>query len=151
VNPGLAPRTVRCATGQCPVHHQTVSGAPGWNNSNLPPLGFWKSHSAIIHRTVWCASRATASKRNGRLTGAQCADSSRRVRATPEGAPDSEQYLSGADQTVRWPRLLELQRSNPNGWVTWLAHRTVSSGAPDYPVRPSTAAQPQRLVWLLGL
>jgi hypothetical protein len=32
-------------------------------------------------------------------------------------------------QTVRWPHLSELQRSNPNGWVTWLAHRTVS-GAP---------------------
>jgi hypothetical protein len=28
-------------------------------------------------------------------------------------------------RTVWWPRLLELQRSNPNGWVTWLAHRTV--------------------------
>jgi hypothetical protein len=30
--------------------------------------------------------------------------------------------------------------------VTWLAHRTVSGGAPDCPVRPSTAAQRQRLV-----
>jgi hypothetical protein len=28
-------------------------------------------------------------------------------------------------RTVQWPRLSELQRSNPNGWVTWLAHRTV--------------------------
>jgi hypothetical protein len=28
-------------------------------------------------------------------------------------------------RTVRWPHLSELQRSNPNGWVTWLAHRTV--------------------------
>jgi hypothetical protein len=28
-------------------------------------------------------------------------------------------------QTVRWPHLSELQRSNPNGWVTWLVHRTV--------------------------
>jgi hypothetical protein len=54
-------------------------------------------------------------------------------------------------RTVRWSQLSELQRSNPNGWVTWLAHRTVSGGAPDYPVRPSTAAQPQRLVWWLGL
>jgi hypothetical protein len=54
-------------------------------------------------------------------------------------------------RTVRWPRLSELQRSNPNGWVTWLVHRTVSGGAPDCPVRPSTAAQPQRLVWWLGL
>src|SRR6187455_394402 len=28
-------------------------------------------------------------------------------------------------RTVRWSHLSELQRSNPNGWVTWLAHRTV--------------------------
>jgi hypothetical protein len=40
--------------------------------------------------------------------------------------------------TVRWPRLSELQRSNPNGWVTWLAHQTVSGGTPDSPVHPST-------------
>jgi hypothetical protein len=45
-------------------------------------------------------------------------------------------------RTVRWPHMSELQRSNPNSWVTWLAHRTVSGGAPDYPVRPSTAAFP---------
>jgi hypothetical protein len=38
--------------------------------------------------------------------------------------------------------LSELQRSNPNGWVTWLAHRTVSGGAPDYPVRPSIDSLP---------
>jgi hypothetical protein len=36
----------------------------------------------------------------------------------------------------------ELQRSNPNGWVTWLAHRTVSGGAPDYPVRHTAVAIP---------
>jgi hypothetical protein len=29
-------------------------------------------------------------------------------------------------QTVQWFDLSELQRSNPNGWVTWLAHRIVS-------------------------
>jgi hypothetical protein len=45
-------------------------------------------------------------------------------------------------RTVRWPHLSELQRSNPNGWVTWLAHRTVSGGAPDCLVRPSTVAFP---------
>jgi hypothetical protein len=28
-------------------------------------------------------------------------------------------------RTVRWPHMSELQRSNPNSWVTWLAHRTV--------------------------
>jgi hypothetical protein len=45
-------------------------------------------------------------------------------------------------RTVRWPHMSELQRSNPNGWVMWLAHRTVSGGAPDYPMRPSTAEFP---------
>jgi hypothetical protein len=28
-------------------------------------------------------------------------------------------------RTVRWPTCQKLQRSNPNGLVTWLAHRTV--------------------------
>jgi hypothetical protein len=28
-------------------------------------------------------------------------------------------------RTVQWPHMSELQWSNPNGWVTWLAHRTV--------------------------
>jgi hypothetical protein len=41
---------------------------------------------------------------------------------------------------VRWPRRQKLQRSNSNGRVTWLAHRTVSGGAPDCPVRHATAA-----------
>jgi hypothetical protein len=45
-------------------------------------------------------------------------------------------------QTVRWPSCQKLQWSNPNGWVTWLAHRTVSGGAPDCPVRPSTDSLP---------
>jgi hypothetical protein len=31
---------------------------------------------------------------------------------------------------------------NPNGWVTWLAHWTVSVCAPDCPVRPSTTTLP---------
>jgi hypothetical protein len=44
--------------------------------------------------------------------------------------------------TVRWPTCQKLQRSNPNGRVTWLAHRTVSGGAPDCPVRPSIAEFP---------
>jgi hypothetical protein len=43
-------------------------------------------------------------------------------------------------RTVRWPRSQKLQRSNPNDRVTWLAHRTVSDGAPDCPVRHTTAA-----------
>jgi hypothetical protein len=69
----------------------------------------------------------------------QCAQSqSRRQKAHRTVNSDCQVH----HRTVRWPHLSELQRSNPNGWVTWLAHRTVSGGTPDCPVRPSTAAPP---------
>jgi hypothetical protein len=42
-------------------------------------------------------------------------------------------------RTAQRPHKSELQRSNPNGWLTWLAHRTVSDGAPDCLVRHATA------------
>jgi hypothetical protein len=42
-------------------------------------------------------------------------------------------------RTVWWPSCQKLQRSESNGLVTWLAHRTVSGGAPDCPVRHTTA------------
>jgi hypothetical protein len=45
-----------------------------------------------------------------------------------------------AHRTAQRPHKSELQRSNPNGWLTWLAHRTVSGGVPDCPVRHATAA-----------
>jgi hypothetical protein len=51
-----------------------------------------------------------------------------------KGAPDSEQYLSGAAPDYLVP--LEdkasnsRQRPNPNGWVTWLAHRTIDNSHP---------------------
>jgi hypothetical protein len=43
-------------------------------------------------------------------------------------------------RTVRWPRCQKLQRSESNSRVTWLAHWTVSGGAPDCLVRQATAA-----------
>jgi hypothetical protein len=55
------------------------------------------------------------------------------VRAVVRGASDSEQFLSTTAPDCQVP--LEdkasngLKLPNPNGWVTWLAHRTVS-GAP---------------------
>jgi hypothetical protein len=41
---------------------------------------------------------------NGRLQREQCTDSSHKVRAVPEGAPDSEQDLSGAAPDCRVPQ-----------------------------------------------
>jgi hypothetical protein len=43
-------------------------------------------------------------------------------------------------RTVRWPTCQKLQRSEPNGLVMWLAHRTVSGGALDCPVRHTIEA-----------
>jgi hypothetical protein len=39
---------------------------------------------------------------------------------------------------------------NPNSWVTWLAHQTVSGGAPDCSVRPLTATCPNDYVVVEG-
>jgi hypothetical protein len=137
------------------VHHWTESGAPGAIHSELS-FGFLESRSAIIHRTVRCSTglssvpcgTATAQRSSAKVNSA-C-----RVRAAPEGAPDSEQCLSGAapdclvrHRTVRCPKMSELQRSKPskpNGWVTWLVHRTVSGA-------PIDISLPQRLVWWLVL
>jgi hypothetical protein len=99
--------------------------------------------SAIIHRTVRCASGAMATSRQRSTANAfnalQC-------------APESEQHQT-AHQTVyrtcpvhhrtaQRPHQSELQQSEPNGRLTWLAHRTVSGGAPDCPVRHATDSLP---------
>jgi hypothetical protein len=51
------------------------------------------------------------------------------VRAAARGTPDSEQCLSGAAPDCPVPLEDKASnghlRQNPNGWVTWLAHRTV--------------------------
>jgi hypothetical protein len=77
---GVPPDSVRC---------------PRPYDYKFATFGFLESHSTIIHRIVRCASGASASERNSRLQHEQCVDSSRRVRATLEGTPDSEQDLSG--------------------------------------------------------
>jgi hypothetical protein len=69
------------------------------------------------------------------------------VRTEVRGAPDSEQYLSGATRSQRSNGRL---RQNPNDWVTWLAHRTVFGGAPDCPLCPSTAATPTVVLVIEG-
>jgi hypothetical protein len=122
-------------TPDCPVCHRTVSGAPGPYNSKLATLGFLWTCSAIIHRTVRCGTGLSGTPAEQRLFGAtvDCKSveqsySTRtvraEVRAVARGAPDSEQYLSGAAPNCLVP--LEdkasngRQRPNSNGWVTWL-------------------------------
>jgi hypothetical protein len=92
-----------------------VSGARGSSTPNLPPSGIRGGRFSIIHRTVRCS------------TG---------LSDVPSGA----MVASVTVECNGRPHMSELQRSEPNGLVTWLAHRTVSSGAPDCLVRHTTEA-----------
>jgi hypothetical protein len=105
---GLAHRTVRCATEECPVHHRTVFGAPPDSvrctrefHSELATFGNLGGRSAIIHRTVRCStglsgapSGATAPSANGRLqwyrNNEQCSLRAQKSEQASEGTPDSE-------------------------------------------------------------
>jgi hypothetical protein len=108
----------------------------------------------VCHRTVRCISGVTTIQRNGRLqrllTNATVRNSARQS----QNAPDTEQCMSGVAPDCPVP--LEDRASNgrqlpnPNGWVTWLAHWTISGGAPDCLVRPSTAATPNGLLVVEG-
>jgi hypothetical protein len=131
-------------TGQCPVHHRTVSGAPEDSDSNSPPSGISRGTRAIIHRTVRCtpdsvrcsseelpqelaslgkserllhynspdmsgvhrtvrcnsgattisAPTATYDALNARAVRAE-------VRRAHTGAPDTQQYMSGAPPDIK--------------------------------------------------
>jgi hypothetical protein len=126
------------------VCHRTVSGAPPNSvrctrdsNSELLTFGNSGSHSAIIHRTVRCASGATTtSAPMVACNNIKCATVRAEVRHAPEGALDSLQDLSGAPPdcpvaqkteapTVRIQRLSDMAGAPDS--VRW---RTGLSGAP---------------------
>jgi hypothetical protein len=129
------------------VCHRTVSGAPGSYNSKLATFGFQKRHSAIIYRTVWCAtglSGAPAEQRlasatidcNGRLEATVRGQFAQKSEQPPEGAPDSEQCLSGVAPDCPVPPedkapTIETVRTLTVGWRGWrtghcpVAHRTI--------------------------
>jgi hypothetical protein len=99
-------------------------------NSKLATFGNSGSHSTIIHRTVRCAKRSNGYLRQRSSTTATlnheqcqlCAQSQSRHQMAHRTVNRS---CLVHHRTVWWPTCQKLQRSNPNGWVTWLAHRTV--------------------------
>ena len=138
---GSNKKSKRQPKGSPGLAHRTVSGAPGNPTPNLPPSGIRGGCSAIIHRTVRCSTglsgvpsgatvvcNATMKRYSARLRAQKSEQAQKAHRTVNSDCPVHH-------RTVRWPHMSELQRSEPNGWVTWLVHWTVSGGAPDCPVR----------------
>jgi hypothetical protein len=130
------------------VCHRIVSGAPPDSvrctrelEAELATFGKMGGRSAKIHRTVRCASGATATSHatvdcnafNVRLHAQRSEHKQKAHRTVYRTCPVHH-------RTAQRPHQSELQRSEPNGPLTWLAHRAVSGGAPDYLVRHATAA-----------
>jgi hypothetical protein len=114
----------------CLVCHRTVSGAPGPYSVQLSTLGFLRPRSAIIHRTVRCTSRATATSAtvdcNGHLQMLQCAQKSEQPPETHRTVNSTCPVpLEDKAPTVVCARTLMV------GWRGWrtgqcpVAHRTV--------------------------
>jgi hypothetical protein len=128
-------RNVRCTTGQCPVPQ-------GRATLNSPASGI---RSAIIHRTCSVSQRSNGYfARNGRLQRIKCAAARAEDRAREGGTPDSLQDVSGAPPD---------SKAGPQVRAPTVGTQRPGdvAGAPDCPVRPSTAAFTKRLVWWLGL
>jgi hypothetical protein len=138
-------------------------------NSELATFGNSRSHSAIIHRTVWCGTGLSgvapdcpvhhAKQRlqaptvicNSYRNSEQCVTAHAELEQTSDGAPDSEQWLSGAPPDCllgpvvrsfngRTQRLGDVAGAPDS--VRW---RTGLSGA------PFDNRVPQRQFWWLGL
>ena len=133
-----------------------LSGAPRKSDSELASFGnslrYNSPDMSGVHRTVRCASGATATSRQRSPAGAFNARQKRaEVRHAHSGAPDIEQYMSGVHRTSRRAQKSELQRSNCNGFGD-------VAGAPDMSGVHRTvrctirqSATTKRLVWWLGL
>jgi hypothetical protein len=139
-------------TGQCPVLQEDAA-------LNSPVSGIRIGCSAIIHRTCPVYTGLSGVTTGQRLLRRQRlpADAlNARQRSQKSGTPmlAHRTLYSACPVRHRTSRRAQRQSSNgrnPNGWVTWLAHRTCPvytglSGAPCDRQPP-----PKRLVWWLGL
>jgi hypothetical protein len=121
--------------------HQTVFGAPGPYNFKQATLGKSEARTAIIHRTVWWATGATAP---GAPTALCKSNSDEQCRAKVRAPKSEVTGLSGVapDCPVQQDDKAPQRSTDPNdcadvariGQCTWL-----SGGVPDCPVRPSPA------------
>jgi hypothetical protein len=132
---GVPPNIVWCTRSvQGWTSHSLVS--PGALRYNSPDCPVWQRSNGYF------AQRSTAKERwSDEQWGTV-----RRVRAAGQKRTEHWTVLVRCGTDCSVPLVDKASNGqklqNPNGWVTWLAHRTVSGDAPDCSVRPSTAACP---------
>jgi hypothetical protein len=121
----VPPDSVWCTrTVQLRTLHLRVSPAPPRYNSLDYPVCHW---------TVRCTSGATTASAmvdcNGHLQTLQCADSAHRSQSSHQRRTGQcivpVRCGTGLSAATRRQSSNGRLRPNPNGWVTWLAHRTV--------------------------
>jgi hypothetical protein len=154
VCPGLAHRTVRCATGQCPVHQGTSRWTPH-HRENPPDCPVPQGRAALELASLgnllrynspavrW-ASGATATSRQRSPAGAFNAHQKRaEVRHARAGTPDNLQYLSGVHRTARRAQKIEapmVESQRPGD----------AAGAPDCLVHHRTVSLHQTASLVVG-
>jgi hypothetical protein len=102
-------------------------------NAELATFGKMGGRSAIIHWTVRCHTGLSGVPVEQRLLRAQrsTATAFKALQCVPESEHAQLAHLTVYrtclvhHRTAQRPHLSELQRSEPNGRLTWLAHRTV--------------------------
>jgi hypothetical protein len=137
----LAHRTVRCATGQCPVHQRTPT-------SNSSPSGILGSRRTIIHRTVWCTPDSVRCSKDERPRELGSLGNS--LRLLRYNSPDCP-VCTGLSGVTAGQRLLRRQRSpagalnahqsSQKAGTRETAHRTLYSTCP---VRHRTSRRTQK-------
>jgi hypothetical protein len=75
----------------------------------------------VCQREQWLLRQWSTAKVNSEQCGLRAQSQSRRQKAHWTVNCDCPVH----HRTIQWPSCQKLQRSNPNSWVTWLAHRTV--------------------------
>jgi hypothetical protein len=106
--------------------------------AKLFTFGKFRGRSAIIHRTVRCRTVSGVPAEQRLLPRERSPAEAFNARQNAQKSGTREK----AHRTAQRAHKSDLQRSNPNGLLTWLAHRTVSGSAPDCPVRHATNSLP---------
>jgi hypothetical protein len=115
----------------CPVCHQTVSGALEDSNSNSSPSGNSRGNSAIIHRTIRCTPDSVRCSKEERPQ--ELASFGNSLQLLRYNSPD----MSGVHRTVRC-NCRATATSGANGYLrrikcapTRVEVRHAHAGAPD--------------------